>query len=115
MVYINGLQEAPIMSYIDLFPLQINYISFATYDNEPASWFYDCQFDGFDNELEPEVKKLTLQQRLIAKINENSENATIPSDLENINITLQLHALNYKTRHHLLETRFNIILVSTNI
>lgn len=99
------------MSYIDVFPLQINFISFATYDNEPASWFYDCEFDGFDDELEPEVKAFTPQQRISALLKDNSQNATISSDLKDINITLQLHALNYRTEQNLLHTRFNIILV----
>lgn len=111
MVYITGLQETPLMTYIDVFPLQINFISFATYDNEPANWFYDCEFDGFQNELEPEVKPLTPQQRIGAKLKDLSQNATIPSELRDINITLQLHALNYKTSENLLQARFDVILV----
>ncbi|KAI9583015.1 neuronal acetylcholine receptor subunit alpha-3 [Glossina fuscipes] len=108
LVFIPGLRETPLMNFTDVAPLSINYISFTTYDNEPASWFYDCQFDGFATELDDEVKWLLPEKRLLLNIVEKAENATMPVNLKEINFSFQIRAIHYKHDQALLKTRLNM-------
>uniref|UniRef100_A0A1A9V5D9 Neurotransmitter-gated ion-channel ligand-binding domain-containing protein n=1 Tax=Glossina austeni TaxID=7395 RepID=A0A1A9V5D9_GLOAU len=108
LVFIPGLRETPLMNFTDVAPLSLNYISFTTYDNEPASWFYDCQFDGFATELDDEVKWLPPEKRLLLNIVEKAENATMPVNLKEINFSFQIRAIHYKHDQALLKTRLNM-------
>lgn len=102
------------MNFTDVAPLSLNYISFTTYDNEPASWFYDCQFDGFATELDDEVKWLPPEKRLLLNIVEKAENATMPVNLKEINFSFQIRAIHYKHDQALLKTRLNMKVVSNS-
>uniref|UniRef100_A0A1A9WIU0 Neurotransmitter-gated ion-channel ligand-binding domain-containing protein n=1 Tax=Glossina brevipalpis TaxID=37001 RepID=A0A1A9WIU0_9MUSC len=108
LVYIPGLRSTPLMNFTDMAPLSLNYISFTTYDNEPASWFYDCRFDGFATELDDDVKWLTPEKRLLLNIVEKAENASMPVNLKEINFSFQIRAIHYKHDQSLLKTRLNM-------
>uniref|UniRef100_A0A1B0G7M4 Neurotransmitter-gated ion-channel ligand-binding domain-containing protein n=1 Tax=Glossina morsitans morsitans TaxID=37546 RepID=A0A1B0G7M4_GLOMM len=108
LVFIPGLRETPLMNFTDVAPLSLNYISFTTYDNEPASWFYDCKFDGFATELDDELKWLPPEKRLLLNIVEKAENATMPANLKEINFSFQIRAIHYKHDQALLKTRLNM-------
>lgn len=112
MVYITGFKEEPLMNYTDNSPLDINYISFTTYDNIPASWFYDCQFDGFASEVEEEVRPMTPLQSLEHNITIKAENSSFPVDLKNVEFDFVVASVNYQHDHGMLQTRMNLKLVS---
>ena len=112
LVYIPGYKETPLMNYTDALPLSINYISFTSYDNIPARWFYDCQFDGFATELEEEVKSLTAHQKLVKNIITKAENASFPPDLKTVKFSFDIGSIRYQQNQGFLQTRLNIILVS---
>lgn len=100
------------MNFTDPSPLHINYISFATYDMEPARWFYDCQFDGFAGELNAVQRQLTPLQRLVQDIAIKAENSTMPQNLFGINFAFQIHSINYNSKRAILHTRLDLNLVS---
>ncbi|XP_065367779.1 acetylcholine receptor subunit beta-type acr-3 [Calliphora vicina] len=110
LVYIPGYKEEPLMNFTDASPLNINYISFTTYDNIPASWFFDCQFDGFSSELEDDVRHLTPHQRLLEHITTKAENSSFPPDLRSVNFSFNIAAIRYQHDHGFLQTRLNVIL-----
>lgn len=115
LVYIPGYKEAPLMNFTDASPLNINFISFTSYDNIPARWFYDCQFDGFSSELEEEVKSLTAHQKLVKNIIAKAENASFPPDLKSVNFSFDIGSIRYQQNQGFLQTRLNMILVSHQI
>ncbi|KAM7342262.1 neuronal acetylcholine receptor subunit NtR [Cochliomyia hominivorax] len=110
LVYIPGYKEEPLMNFTDASPLNINYISFTTYDNIPARWFYDCQFDGFANELEDDVRPLTPHQLLVQNITAKAENASFPPTLRSVNISFDIGSIRYLHDHGFLQTRLNLVL-----
>lgn len=115
LVYIPGYKEEPLMNFTDASPLNINFISFTTYDNIPASWFYDCQFDGFADELEEEVRPLTPYQKLLENITAKAENASFPPTLRSVNISFDIGSIRYLHDHGFLQTRLNVALVNKKI
>ncbi|XP_073847024.1 neuronal acetylcholine receptor subunit NtR [Musca autumnalis] len=108
LVYITGLKDEPLMNYTDTEPLKIEYISFTTYDNIPASWFYDCQFDGFASELEEEERDLTPQQLLEQNITAMAENSSFPVDLESVEFDFVVASVNYQHNRGMLQARLNL-------
>lgn len=112
LVFIPGYKEEPLMNFTDASPLNINYISFSTYDYIPASWFYDCQFDGFADELEDDVRPKTPHQLLLQNISAKAENASFPPDLESINFSFNIASIRYQQDHGFLQTRLTLVLVS---
>lgn len=100
------------MNFTDTTPLDINYMSFTTYDNIPASWFYDCQFDGFDNEVEEEVRPMTPLQQLMENITVKAENASFPPDMKNVEFTFKLASVTYQHDRAIMQTRLSLSLVS---
>uniref|UniRef100_A0A1I8PJ48 Neurotransmitter-gated ion-channel ligand-binding domain-containing protein n=1 Tax=Stomoxys calcitrans TaxID=35570 RepID=A0A1I8PJ48_STOCA len=108
LVYITGFKEEPLMNFTDSSPLEINYISFTTYDNIPASWFYDCQFDGFDSELEEEVRPMTPMQSLEKYINDKAENGSFPAMLSNVDLDFVVASVNYQHDRGMMHTRMNL-------
>ncbi|XP_037822468.1 neuronal acetylcholine receptor subunit beta-4 [Lucilia sericata] len=110
LVYIPGYKEEPLLNFTDASPLNINYISFTTYDNIPASWFFDCQFDGFSNELEEVVRPLSPYQYLLANITSKAENASFPPTLNSIDFSFNIASIRYQHDHGFLQSRLNVIL-----
>ncbi|XP_061401757.1 neuronal acetylcholine receptor subunit beta-4 [Musca vetustissima] len=108
LVYITGFKEEPLLNFTDTSPLDIQYISFTTYDNIPASWFYDCQFDGFANELEEEVRELTPHQLLVANITAMAENGSYPVDLTSVEFDFVVASVSYQHDRGMLQTRLNL-------
>lgn len=111
LIYIPGYKEEPFMNYTDASPLDIHYISLTTYDNIPARWFYDCAFDGFESELEEELKVLSPHQQLVDNIISKSENASFPPDLNSVKFSFNIVSIRYQHDQGFLQTRFNMILV----
>lgn len=100
------------MNFTDASALNINYVSFTTYDSIPARWFYDCQFDGFATEMEEDVRPLTPHQRLVENITAKAENSSFPADLRSVNFAFDVAAISYQHDHGMLQTRLTMKLVS---
>ncbi|XP_005187051.2 uncharacterized protein LOC101893266 [Musca domestica] len=108
LVYITGFKDEPLMNFTDTSPLAVEYLSFTTYDGVPASWFYDCQFDGFANELEEEVREQTPQQRLVQNITAMAENGSFPVDLKTVEFDFVVASVSYQHDRGMLQARLNL-------
>ncbi|XP_013119601.2 uncharacterized protein LOC106096405 isoform X2 [Stomoxys calcitrans] len=108
MVSIPGYKEQPLMTFDDPHMLYPGYLSFASYGSIPATWFYDCQFDGFEDELEEEVHPMTPIELLVKNLNEKAENGSFPADLKEVHLLLDTTFLTYQQDHSMLHTRMNV-------
>ncbi|KAH8348505.1 hypothetical protein KR084_008050 [Drosophila pseudotakahashii] len=109
-VYIPGLKKEPLMQFIDEAPLTVNYLSFSSFGSNTARWFYDCGFDGYDKEIDPEVHELTPAERLLNRLNFLAENATVPANLSSILFHFQTRSLAYEQTNSLLQTRMHMMM-----
>ncbi|XP_055840205.1 uncharacterized protein LOC129907835 isoform X1 [Episyrphus balteatus] len=44
IINVPGYAE-PLITYLDKNPMKINFVGLATWNKNPAKWFYNCQFD----------------------------------------------------------------------
>ncbi|XP_020800363.1 neuronal acetylcholine receptor subunit alpha-3 [Drosophila serrata] len=109
-VYIPGFKKEPLLQFIDASALTINYISFSSFGTNTARWFYDCGFDGFDKEISADVKAPTVEQKLLAQINLQAENASLPSNLSSLPFHFQARSLAYEMTNSLLRTRMHFMM-----
>uniref|UniRef100_A0A0A1X6Z4 Neuronal acetylcholine receptor subunit alpha-6 n=1 Tax=Zeugodacus cucurbitae TaxID=28588 RepID=A0A0A1X6Z4_ZEUCU len=109
-VYIQGLKKEPLLNYTDPAPLDINYLSFSSFGSTPAKWYYDCQFDGFAEEMEEEVRELDPYHALLANLTRKSANASVPMDLKSVNFAFQLKSVVYNHEKSILHTRLHLSL-----
>ncbi|XP_054739742.1 uncharacterized protein LOC129245551 [Anastrepha obliqua] len=109
-VYITGFKKEPLLNYTDSAPLEINYLSFSTFGVASAKWFYDCQFDGFAEEMETEVHALDPLHALIADLTNKSANGSVPMDLKSVNFAFQLKSVAYNHEKSILHTRLQLSL-----
>ncbi|KAI8035927.1 neuronal acetylcholine receptor subunit alpha-4 [Drosophila gunungcola] len=109
-VYIPGFKEEPLLQFIDESPLTINYISFSSFGTNTARWFYDCDFDGYGKEIDPDVPKPTVAQKLLNQINFQAENASLPANLSSILFHFQMKSIAYEQTNSLLRTRMHMMM-----
>ncbi|XP_039957154.1 uncharacterized protein LOC120772539 [Bactrocera tryoni] len=109
-VYIPGLKQAPLLNYTDPAPLEINYLSFSSFGSTPAKWYYDCQFDGFAEEMEEEAHETDLFHSLLANLTKNFANESVPMDLQSVNFAFQLKSVVYNHEKSILHTRLHLSL-----
>lgn len=46
-INIPGLERQPHLAYNDSNPVLVKYVSFSTFGDASAKWYYDCKFDGY--------------------------------------------------------------------
>uniref|UniRef100_A0A0K8WKT6 Farnesoic acid O-methyl transferase domain-containing protein n=1 Tax=Bactrocera latifrons TaxID=174628 RepID=A0A0K8WKT6_BACLA len=109
-VYIPGLKQEPLLNYTDPAPLEINYLSFSSFGSTPAKWYYDCQFDGFAEEMEEEAHETDLFHSLLANLTKNFANESVPMDLQSVNFAFQLKSVVYNHEKSILHTRLHLSL-----
>ncbi|XP_017123744.1 neuronal acetylcholine receptor subunit alpha-4 [Drosophila elegans] len=109
-VYIPGFKEEPLLQFIDESPLTINYISFSSFGTNTARWFYDCDFDGYGKEIDPDKPKPTVAQKLLNQINFQAENASLPANLSSILFHFQMKSIAYEQTNSLLRTRMHMMM-----
>nr|XP_014100670.2 uncharacterized protein LOC106625375 [Bactrocera oleae] len=109
-VDIPGFQKTPLLNYTDPAPLEINYLSFSSFGSTPAKWYYDCQFDGFAEEMEEEVHELDPFHSILANLTKNFANESVPMDLESINYAFQLKSVVYNHEKSIIHTRLHLTL-----
>ncbi|KAH8290831.1 hypothetical protein KR054_006303 [Drosophila jambulina] len=109
-VYIPGFKKEPLLQFIDASALTINYISFSSFGTNTARWFYDCGFDGFGKEISANVQAPTTEQKLLAQLNLQAENASLPSNLSSLSFHFQTRSLAYEMTNSLLRTRMRFMM-----
>ncbi|KAH8299472.1 hypothetical protein KR044_001735, partial [Drosophila immigrans] len=109
-VYIPGFKTEPLLHYLDVSPLTINYISFSTFGTNSARWFYDCAFDGYSNEMEQEQRKQSYEDQLLSVLIYQGQNSSLPTNLTEIKFNFQMRSLAYDQPSALLNTRMQLVL-----
>ncbi|XP_039479747.1 neuronal acetylcholine receptor subunit beta-2 [Drosophila santomea] len=109
-VYIPGFKKEPLLQFIDEAPLTINYLSFSSFGSNTARWFYDCGFDGYESEIAPIEKEETKTEKLLNKLNQLAENASLPANLSSILFHFQTRSLAYEQTSSMLQTRMHMMM-----
>ncbi|XP_017479014.1 PREDICTED: neuronal acetylcholine receptor subunit beta-4 [Rhagoletis zephyria] len=109
-VYITGYKKEPLLNYTDPAPLEINYLSFSSFGGASAKWFYDCQFDGFAEEMEESVHVLDPFHSLLANLTKASANESVPTALKSVDFAFQLKSVAYNHEKSILQTRLQLTL-----
>lgn len=129
-VYIPGFKKEALLQYHDESPLNINYISFSTFGQNGARWFYDCSFDEYcklfhlhrvslkyicilsitANELEQKERKMSKAEELLLELNFNAQNSSLPPNLNEIQFSFQMRSLAYDHASALLRTRIHLLM-----
>ncbi|CAD7012792.1 unnamed protein product [Ceratitis capitata] len=109
-VYIPGYKKEPLLNYTDPEALELNYLSFSSFGLATAKWYYDCQFDGFAEEMEEEVHQLDAYHALLANLTKKSANKSVPMDIESVNFAFQLKSVVYNHEKSILHTRLHLTL-----
>ncbi|XP_017096832.2 uncharacterized protein NtR [Drosophila bipectinata] len=109
-VYIPGFKKEPLLQFVDSSALNINYISFSSFGSNTARWFYDCGFDGFDNELSPDKPEPLVEQKLLDYINLRGEKASQPGNLSSLKFHFRPLSVAYEPENSWLHSTLNFIL-----
>ncbi|XP_030372094.1 acetylcholine receptor subunit beta [Scaptodrosophila lebanonensis] len=109
-VFIPGFKTEPLLRFLDASALTINYVSFSTFGPNTARWFYDCAFDGFDKELDPEQRSQSVEEQLLGALVYQAQNQTQPATLSSIRFAFLMRALTYEQSNALLRTRIALTL-----
>lgn len=110
------------LTAVDPAPFTIQYISFCSWGNTEAKFFYDCHEEddsksdhaaGATDETHLTIK-LTPQQHLRTSLFSSDDMLFMPADLTNVRLTMQFLTVSYDYRRSTLTTRAILRAVSLN-
>ncbi|CAG9792361.1 unnamed protein product [Diatraea saccharalis] len=103
----------PILSYVDIDPLDIKYFSFAAWVNIEAKFLYDCPAPGVANQTLPDSKaiqrKLSNSDRLKQEMLQDRPPHMPPSPSVNVNLSVLITGIKYDALESKLTTRMILL------
>ncbi|KAH8395369.1 hypothetical protein KR222_003019, partial [Zaprionus bogoriensis] len=109
-VYLPGFKKDPLLHFLDSSPLNVNYISFSSFGSNSARWFYDCEFDGYSNEMSQTERKKSTGEQLLDALIYQAQNYSLPPNLSEIQFSFEMRSMAYDQERSLLRTRMQLLM-----
>lgn len=107
-------QNTSIIAANDTKLLPVKYLSFSTWGNTEAKWFYDCTNDRNDDKLIEIKQNFTPFERLQLDLFSNYDENTAPVDLKAIKLDFNLVTADFVPRNAILKSRGRISMVKNS-